>query len=69
MMSGEELMRGREGMMLDGDMMVAYVYNIFIVSDEQVPEDSSLVEISQRNHVFDSVNGCWMHRFNPPLCR
>jgi hypothetical protein len=44
-----------------------YVDEIFVVSNEQVPEYSGLVQIPQPDHVFDAVYGRRMHGLDPPV--
>ena len=43
------------------------VDEVFVVSDEQVSQDSGLVEVSEADHVLDSLNGGRMHRLDPAL--
>ena len=40
-----------------------------IVSDEQVPQYPSLIQVSKGNHVLHSPDGGRVHRFDPPLWR
>lgn len=41
-----------------------HINDFLSVSDEQVPEDSSFVEVSQADHVLHTVDGGGMHRLD-----
>ena len=46
-----------------------YIDFVVIVSDQKIPEDASLIEVTQSNHVLNARDGCWMHGLDPPLWR
>lgn len=41
-----------------------YIYELFSVSDEEVAEDSSFVEVTKAYHVLHTVDGGGVHWFN-----
>ena len=50
-----------------GPRIKTYIDQIFIVSDEEIPEDSCLVKISEADHVLDTLDGGRVHGLDPPL--
>ena len=45
----------------------SYVDEVFVVSDEQVPQDAGLVEVAEADHVLDALHGGRVHRLDAPL--
>ena len=43
------------------------VDEVFVVTDEQVPENSGLVEVAEADHVLHTLDGCRMHRLDSAL--
>lgn len=46
---------------------VTHVDNVVHVTYEQVPQDASLIELSQRDHVLHTLNGSRVHAAHLPL--
>lgn len=41
-----------------------YIYEFFSVSDEEVAEDSSFVEVTETYHILYTMDGGGVHRLN-----
>lgn len=41
-----------------------YIYEFFSVSDEQVPEDSGFIQVTEAYHVLHAVDGGGVHWLN-----
>ena len=52
-----------------GKECIHYIDFVVVVSDQEVPEDASLIEVTQSNHVLHPRDGSWVHGLDPPLWR
>ena len=43
------------------------VYQVVVVSDEQVSQDAGLVEVAEADHVLHPLDGGRVHGLDPPL--
>ena len=45
------------------------VDEVFVVSDEQIPENSGFVKVAEADHVLDALNGGRVHRLDAAFRR
>lgn len=46
---------------------LTYVDEILVIPDEQVPQDTSFMEVAQADHVLDALHRRRVHRLYPSL--
>ncbi len=44
-----------------------HVDKVLVVADEEISQDAGLVQVAQRDHVLDAVDGRRVHGFDAPL--
>lgn len=49
------------------ELLSPHVDEVFVVSDEQVPEDSGLVEVAEADHVLDPLHRGRVHGLDATL--
>lgn len=42
----------------------AYIYNPVVVTDQEISEDTSFIQVPEMDHVLHPMNGGWVHRFD-----
>ena len=47
--------------------MFTYINKIVIVSNQEIPQNTSFMEVSKANHVLHALDGGRVHGFDPPL--
>ncbi len=41
-----------------------YIYDPVIVTDQEISEDTSFIQVPETDHVLHPMNGGWVHRFD-----